>query len=198
MQSLQEILMPTTVVLPDALVTKMQRVAVPLKDTHITVIDRAVDALIEKTLGADGPKTSATTKPAADGSTLYPADAPPSLTFTKPLAITLAGTALPKNELYWNLLLFRVISAAAKKMDKQALRQAILVNKVEGKSEGSGFRYIPDALLSVQGADANNAWKATIHLIKAAGLTVDVTFRWDTNEGAANPGQVGRMSYIPA
>jgi hypothetical protein len=47
----------------------------------------------------------------------------------------------------------------------------------------------------VQGADANYAWKATIHLIKAAGMKVDVTFRWDANDNAAHPGEVGRMTY---
>jgi hypothetical protein len=45
--------------------------------------------------------------------------------------------------------------------------------------------------------DANFAWKATLHLVRAAGLSVDVTFRWANNEEAANPGQIGCMSYKP-
>lgn len=195
MYVLQENPMPTTVVLPDLLVTKMQSVAVPFKDTPLTVIERAVDTLIEKMQGSGGPQHTAVAAAAgSDGSVVYPAEAPPSLTFTKPLAITLAGKPLPKNELYWNLLLFRVISLAAAKMDKQAFRQALLVNYMEGKNEENGFRYIPEGKLSVQGSDANNAWKATVHLVKAAGFKVDVMFRWGTQEGAANPGQVARMS----
>lgn len=196
--------MPTTVVLPDMLVKKMQKAAVPLQDTHLTVIDRAVDALLEKMFGSNIPTmpqeafAAAAPTPTGDSTLSYPIETPPSLTFTKPSSILLAGDFLPKNELYWNLLLFRAISVAAKKMDKQALRQAILINKMEGKHEDSGFRYIPEAQLSVQGADANTVWKAIVHLIKSAGLTLDVTFRWENKEGAANPGQVANMRYLPA
>src|SRR5437660_113344 len=132
MQTLQEILMPTSVTLPDALVKKMQTVAVPLQDTHVSVIERGIDALIEKMSGSTKvpPDAFAAAKPsvATDGHVMYSADAPPSLTFTKPLAIVLDGDALPKNELYWNLLLFRVVAKAAKKLDKAALQKALLVN----------------------------------------------------------------------
>ena len=88
--------------------------------------------------GTGAPNAVAAPATAADGNVAYRAEAPPSLTFTKPLAITLEGDALPKNELYSNLLLFRVISTAAKKMEKQALRQVILVNQVEAKNEENG------------------------------------------------------------
>lgn len=185
--------MPTTVVLPDELTKKMQSVAIPLQDTFVSVIDRAVDALIEKQHGSKGAAQPATVQ--TSGTVPYPPDAPPSLTFTKPIAVTLEGEVVPKQELYWNPLLFKVVGLAASKLKGPQLRQALLVNNVEGENLSSGFRYIPEAGVSVQGADANNAWKATMHLIKMAHLNIDVTFRWDTNEGAAHPGQVGRMKY---
>lgn len=191
MYAVQETVMPTTVVLPDQLVRKMETVAIPLRDTYVSVIERAVDALIKQGKGSDLP-------PAATSSTesvSYPPDAPPNLSFSKPTAITLEGEQLPKNELFWNLMLFRVVGLAATKMDEQAFLQALPVNSKPGKHEESGYRYIPAAKLSVQGGDANLAWKATLHLIKAAGLAVDVTFRWGLNEDAAHPGQLGRMSY---
>ncbi|WP_370102706.1 T4SS efffector SepA family protein [Bradyrhizobium yuanmingense] len=189
--------MPATVVLPDQLVKKMQAVAIPLQDTYVTVIERAIDALIQQTQGSPDEAATAAAAPLSGGVGSYPADTPPSLTFTKPTAITLEGNDLPKNELFWNLLLFRVIALAATKMEERALRQALIVNTRPGKNEGNGFRYIPEAKMSVQGGDANLAWKATLHLAKAAGLSVDVTFRWGNNEDAAYPGQIGRMSYAP-
>ncbi len=163
----------------------------------MTLIERAVDALIEKTVGGDIPASVKLGTPTAtsEGNVVYPPETPPSLTFTKPLAITLEGEPLPKSDLYRNPLLFRVIGLAAKKMEKKALQHAILVNQVEGVHLENGFHYIPEAELSVHGADSNNAWKATIYLIKAAALNVDVIFRWDTKEGAANSGQ---MTYMPA
>ena len=194
MQVVQEIPMPTTVVLPDALTKKMQSVAIPLQDTYVTVIDRAVDALIEK-MKSGTPSTPPSATQSTGGTVPYPADAPPSLTFTKPIMANLDGDPVSKQELYWNLLLFKAIGLAASKLKGPQLRQALMVNCRDGKDESSGFRYIPEAGLSVQGADANTAWKATIHLIKAARMNIDVTFRWDTKEGAAHPGQVGRMVY---
>jgi hypothetical protein len=188
--------MPITVVLSDALEKKMQTVAIPLKDTYVTVIERAVDALIEKVHGPQPSAQPVIAEPS--GSAVYAADAAPSLTFTKPSEITLDGKPLPKQALYWNPLLFKVVSLAATKLNPLQLRQALLVNYVEGKNENSGFRYISEAGLSVQGADANDAWKATIHLVKAAGLKIDVVFRWETKEGAAKPGEFGRMTYEPA
>lgn len=193
MQVIQETQMPTTVVIPDELMKKMQSVAIPLQDTYLSVIDRAVDALIEK---GHGPQAKAPTAPnQTSGTVPYPPDAPPSLTFTKPIAVTLEGEVLSKQELYWNLMLFKVVGVAAQKLKGAQLRQALLVNSVEGKNETSGFRYIPEGKISVQGADANNAWKATIHLCKMAHLNIDVTFRWDVKEGAAHPGRVGCMKY---
>lgn len=196
MYATQEIAMPTTVVLPDALMKKMQTVAVPFQDTPLTVLERAVEALIEKTNGAGG-HVATTPATASDGKVVYPADAPPNLRFTKPLSITLQGDSLPKNHLYWNPLLIAAVRLAAKKIEKQALWQAILVNKKDGKHEDNGYHYIEGADLSVQGCESKGAWKATVHVAKAAGLSVDVTFQWGDDEGAAHPGQVARMTYTP-
>ena len=123
----------------------------------------------------------------------YPPDAPPSLTFTRPMTITLDGEPMGKQDLFWNLFLFKVIAKAASVLKGPQLRQALLVNFVEGENTVAGYRYIPEAGLSVQGADANYAWKATIHLIKATGMKVDVTFRWDSKEGAAHPRTTGLL-----
>ena len=196
MQTLQETIMPLTVIIPDALLKKLQSVAIPLVDTPLTVIERGVDALI-KVGGANVVPSAGISVPNVSAMP-YPADAPPSLTFTRPISISLNGKPVEKEELYWNLFLFKVVAAAATKLKGPQLQQALLVNFVAGKHEVSGYRFIPEAALSVQGADANAAWKATIHLIKATHMKVDVTFRWDSKEGAANPGQVGRMTYNPA
>lgn len=194
MQTSQELNMPVTVILSDEIAKKMQSVATPLVDTYELVIEKAVDALIAKVHGTS-PAAQAVATEGTPWVLPYAADAAPDLTFTKPTAITLDGQPLAKGELYWNPLLFKVIGLAAKKLRPDQLRQALLLNFKEGNSEGSGFQYIPDANLSAQGADANNAWKATIHLIKCAQLKIDVVFRWDVKEGAAKPGQIGRMTY---
>ncbi|WP_461329994.1 T4SS efffector SepA family protein [Bradyrhizobium diazoefficiens] len=180
--------------LSDQFVKKMQSVAVPFVDTPLDVLERGIDLLIQQAnSGLPAPSIPVSTS----GTALHAADNPPSLTFSKPTAITLEGEQLPKKQLYWNLLLFRVIALAAPKMEKQELLHALLVNHRPDKYEEDGYRWIEEAKLSVQGSDANAAWKATLRVVEAAGLAVDVTFRWANKDEAANPGQFGRMTYKP-
>ena len=194
MYAIQENSMPVTVTLTDTLLKKMESVAIPFVDTtHVGLIERAIDALAESKKGP----VSASVAETATNNGVYPADNPPSLSFSKPTAISVEGTHLNKKELYWNLLLFRMITLAAAKLDQQQLKQTLIVNWQPDKYEEDGYRFIPEAKLSVQGADANRAWMATYRLAQAAGLAVDVTFRWANKEDAANPGQFGFMSYKP-
>jgi hypothetical protein len=74
----------------------------------------------------------------------------------------------------------------------------ILVNYLDGKGpEKQGYRFIPEAGLSVQLQAANAAWKAITHIVKATGMTLDVTFVWESKDKAAHPGKTGRMIYEP-
>src|SRR5271156_5614796 len=88
MYEAKESAMPVTVILPDATAKKMQSVAVPLVDTYETVIERAVDALIEKVHGTS-PAAQAVATEGTPWVLPYAAEAAPDLTFTKPTAITL-------------------------------------------------------------------------------------------------------------
>ena len=77
--------------------------------------------------------------------------------------IKLDGVNIEKKDLYWNALMLDVVAkAAAKIKSSDKLKQLILVNYVEGEGpHDKGYRYIPEAKLSVQGQAANAAWKAT-------------------------------------
>ena len=118
-------------------------------------------------------------------------------TFTRPLSIKLDGKAYEKKDLYWNALLFDVVAKAATKLkSKDKLKQVILVNYLDGEGpHEKGYRFIQDAGLSVQGQDSNAAWKATIHILKAIGMNIDVVFMWESKDKAAYPGKTGRMIY---
>jgi hypothetical protein len=113
----------------------------------------------------------------------FPADWPPDLTFTRPTAIKLDGKDYEKKDLYWNNLLFDVVARAAQKLSTDQLKKIILVNYVDGKgAQDKGYRFIENAKLSVQGQDSNAAWKATFHIIKATGMSIDVSFGWDNKD----------------
>ena len=73
------------------------------------------------------------------------------------------------------------------------LRKLIIIPSIEGKKEDEGYRYFPDMDLSVQGQDANGAWKAARHIARKLGFQLAVTFVWREKEKAAFPGVIGKL-----
>jgi hypothetical protein len=178
----------------NSLLDKLKSLAEPFVDTPETVITRCVEFYISK----HGSRPLLTAESAGSDSPIgYPADAPPDLSFTRLTAVTLDGVKYGKKDLYWNTLMVDVVAKAATKgITPDKLRQAILVNYVEGKGpQNKGYRYVPEAKLSVQGQDANAAWRAAMHLVKTAQMDIDVVFMWENKDRAAHPGRIGRMKY---
>jgi hypothetical protein len=176
---------PHTVELPDDLFARLQKHAVPFIDTPISVIERALAALEE---GDEEPnERPGTTAPRA----FNPA-APPNLTFTKPRSAVVNGRQLPHSLAYWNAILFEVIrEAASRGASTQDLLDLITVNSQAGHRRDSGFTFIETAGLSIQGQDANGAWRQTYVIASSIGIPVDVVFAWQNNPKAAMPNAVG-------
>jgi hypothetical protein len=166
---------------------RLQAHAEPLVDTIETVINRVLDAY-EANEG-DARKGSGL------GVRSFSPAGPPNLAHTKVLSAELCGRTLPPAETNWNALLIASVREAGRRLGgAEQLKRLVVVNSVLGKKEEGGFRYLPDVGLSVQGQDANGAWRATYHLARNLGLSVSVTFVWYENEKAAFPGITGRFS----
>jgi len=177
-----------------SLYDKIKGLAEPFVDTPESVITRCVD-FYATSYGAakiDGTPTQSNGDPVMT----FSGDAPPDLTFTRILSVKFDGVALNKNSLYWNTLMCDVVARAANKLKSpEKLKQLILVNRVDGEGDAkSGYRFIPGAGLSVQGQDANAAWKTVFHIVKALGFTIDVLFMWENKDKALHPGKRGQMT----
>ncbi|WP_336978558.1 T4SS efffector SepA family protein [Altererythrobacter fulvus] len=180
--------MPTTITLPDELFAKLQKHAIPLVDTPLTVIERALTALAQ---GDEEPT-------AAEGSSVrsFNPAAPPSLTYTTPHLVRIGGKLLPGSKTYWNPLMFAVIAEAAERgVRSEDICDLLTVNYQKGKKEDAGFNYIPNAGISVQGQDANGAWRQVYRLASSLGISVQVEFGWQNTEKAAMPNTAGSF-YI--
>jgi hypothetical protein len=165
--------------------TRLQAHAVPLVDSIESVINKALDAL--ESVAKD---TAATSSVRA-----FNPDAPPSLSFTTVRSVVFEGVRHVPSETYWNSILTAAIREAAKRgMNGQQISALLIVNNVAGKKEDGGYKYVQEAGISVQGQDANAAWKAAYHLATALNLSIEVSFAWQHNPKAAYPGQSGTFS----
>jgi hypothetical protein len=63
----------------------------------------------------------------------------------------------------------------------------------EGEKTSEGFRFLSDVGLSVQGQDANGAWKGACHVAQQLGCALKVTFIWRDKDEAAFPGVKGEF-----
>jgi len=161
---------------------RLQRLAVPLVDTADTVIAKALDALEGNAPGLGSKDRT------------FPAATPPDLSFTSVRSATVDGKVLMGADTYWNSILVAAIRAAIQHgATPNQISNNLLANHISGTKDDGGYKPIPEAGLSVQGQDANNAWKSTAYLADAFGITVEVTFIWQNNPKAALPGQAGRM-----
>ena len=174
--------MPHSIILPDDLFAKLQAHAVPLVDTPLTVIERALAAL---EAGDEDPVQDSGVR------TFNPA-APPSLSHTTPRKAVLAGKRMPANATYWNPIMNAVIQEAAKRgVVRQDLVDLLTVNWVEGEKTDMGYKYIEAAGISVQGQDANAAWRQAHRIAESFGIGISVEFVWQNTDKAAMPNTLG-------
>jgi hypothetical protein len=177
--------------IPDQLLKRLEKYANFVDNTPAAVIQRAVDALDALQNGAAAMKVLE-----AKGSVLASHEAlrPPDLTFTKVIGASFNGIAVkPAN---WSRLLDIAVTHAAKEIgDFDKLRRILTANVAKGEKTDEGYHFLPGANLSVQGQDANDAWRCVMMIAKNLKCSVEVSFLWRNKEGAAYPGEPGTMRF---
>jgi hypothetical protein len=102
---------------------------------------------------------------------------------------------LDHSEANWNGLLNAAVrKAKALSKAKGELKPLIIIPYTEGEKTDEDYRFLADVGISIQGQDANAAWKAGRHISRKLGLPLNVTFVWREKEGAAFPGITGRLA----
>ena len=119
--------------------------------------------------------------------------------FANGVAPDLTGTTLreaeiggkPLKKIDWNALMVEAVSQAAEKIGSpEKLKDLITVKHVPGRQDG--YYFVPSANLSVQGQNANSAWKSTERIAKALNLPVKARFMWGPKSG--NPGGIETLT----
>jgi hypothetical protein len=85
---------------------------------------------------------------------------------------------------------------AAKQIgDFAKLWQVAAVNLVQVKKMDEGYHHREGADISVQGQDANAAWRSVLFIAQNLMCSVEVSFLWRNKEGAEHPGKTGSMRF---
>jgi hypothetical protein len=168
---------------------RVQKHAIPLVDSFDTVLNRLLDIVEAANTAANENRDEA-------GPRKFDAARPPNLTHTKVVSAKFGGANLqPAN---WNRLLDAAVTfAAANNADFSKLRRHVSVNVVTGKKEDEGYHYLSSANVSVQGQDANAAWRYAVLVAQLFACDVEVSFIWRSKEGAEYPGQTAIMTFEP-
>lgn len=168
---------------------RLKSLAEPLVDTIDSVIVRLIENYEKSKLPlpvqATGPQESVRD---------FDAFVPPDLTHTKVLLAEFCGERLGVGEGHWNGLLNAAVRKAAGSISKHDdLRRLLPVNFVWGSKTDDGYRFLGDVGVSVQGQDANAAWRAVAHVAARLGCSVNVIFLWRHHPKATFPGTTGQM-----
>jgi hypothetical protein len=176
--------------LTDATFARLQRLAVPLVDSIETVVEKLINAYEQDHQEQPNGRKPVQT---AVHPRQFDASSPPELKHAKLLSAKLNGRAL--KEAKWNGLLveaIRLAKAGARTDDE--LRRLVPVNFVLKRKEDEGYRFFADIGMSVQGQDANSAWKGAYHIAQQLGIDIEAEFQWRAKDRAAYPGVTGRLS----
>jgi hypothetical protein len=182
--------------IPDSLLKRMQSCAIPLVDTHISVLEKWADFYEEHNKLAD----RAVAPSNGHESSSYERDLPKLDAFRPPdLTHTVVkghfgGTAFDK----WNDLVRLAHSKTFTKVGSyEGLKSVSRAQLKHGEFTEEGYRYLPEIDVSIQGVDANRAWDHSLRLAKYLHVELWAEVEWREKNGAARPGQQGLLHYRP-
>lgn len=174
--------------IPEALYKRLQKHAVPFVDTPLSVIEKWADHF--ETAKA----ASIAELPTVEyGAKKLDPIRPPDLFHTRA-----RGTFRTTPFSNWNdLVRVAHIAAFNKAGSFDELRNATHAQIRNGSHSDSGYRYLPEIGISVQGVDANHAWTYSIRLAQYLNSPIRATVEWRHNEKAAHPGERGILEWNP-
>jgi hypothetical protein len=177
--------------IPETLYKRLQKHAVPFVDTPLSVIEKWADHF-ETAQNGNAALTAELPTVEYGAKKLDPLH-PPDLFHTRARG-TFGGTAFSN----WNDLLRIAHVAAFKKAGSfDALRNITHAQIRNGSHSDSGFKFVPEIGISLQGVDANHAWQYALRLAKFLGFAVSAVIEWRHNPKAAHPGSAGILEFVP-
>lgn len=184
-----------TITLSEAYDSKLKAlVTEPFEQTRESIIEDLIDAEMSR-LDASTNGNGRSVPMAGDALHLNP-DSHESLSHTRVHTATIDGR--PVHRPKWNGIREKLHILAIKRLASfDEVKKASGANLRQGKYEDNGYKYLPDADLSIQGVGADLAWDHCLRLSRALNIPIHVAFEWRDKEGAAHPGKRGMLEWNP-
>lgn len=184
----------------DALFRRLQKLAVPLVDTPLTVLERLLSHYEAQTgpAGANESQPESRESRKLQPQRAFGAATPPSLRHTRIITADFAGRKADG----WNSLVHVAHIEAVRRLGSvEAVRRVstakMMLGRLSSEQDKKGFRYVAEINACIQNADAEHAWSNTFRLAKALKVPVEVDFEWLQRSGAAHPGKTAHMIWKP-
>ncbi len=181
--------------IPDSLFTRLQKLAVPLVDTPVTVIERLLSSYEAQPGQADAtseqPESLEGRRPQPQRE--FAPGTVPSLRHTRIITAEFAGRKADG----WNSLVHVAHIEAVRRLGSvEAVRRISTAKMILGRASSdrakAGYRYVAEINACIQNVDAEHAWSNTFRLAKALKVCVEVEFEWLQRSEAAHPGKTAR------
>jgi hypothetical protein len=178
--------------IPESLLKRLQRDAVPFVDTPVTVIERWAD-YYERHKHPEVEIKSEAAKPALKIPSKFDPHSPPNLFHT-----TVRGEFGATSFSKWNdLLQIAHVQAFKKAKSFDELRKITRARIENGTKTDEGFHPVPEIGISIQGVDANHAWKHALRLAVYLSIPLKAEIEWRQKDEAAFPGERGCLFWQP-
>ncbi len=188
----------TSIEISDSLFARLQKLAVPLVDTPVTVLER----LLANYEAQTGQVSAVATQPQRGENQsqrqAFDTRTPPSLRHTRIITADFAGRKADG----WNSLVHAAHIEAVRRLGSvEAVRRITTSQMIFGRPtsehEKKGYRYVAEINACIQNVDAEHAWSNTFRLAKTLKAPVEVDFEWLQKNEAAHPGKQGRLLWKP-
>lgn len=184
--------------IPDALFARLQKLAVPLVDTPVTVLERLLSHYEAQTGQVSAIAEQSRANENRGPQREFKAATPPSLRHTRVIEADFAGRKADG----WNSLVHVAHIEAVRRLGTvEAVRRITTAKMILGRASSdrakAGYRYVAEINACIQNVDAEHAWSNTFRLAKALKVAVEVEFEWLLRNEAAHPGKTARISWKP-
>jgi hypothetical protein len=179
--------------LPEALFKRLKLAADPFVETTPAAVIEKLLNWYESKPALAGEQASASLAATVDADTTeFDPVRPPDLFHTRARGVF--GNTSFSN---WNDLVRTAHIEAFKKAGTfEALKAVTHAQVRKGEHGDSGYRYLPEIGVSVQGVDSNHAWSYSLRLAQYLKVPIWVFVEWRHNDNAAYPGKQGSLKWV--